>query len=104
MENQEIIRTDSVTVRVMTLAGGKATEWHYHSEVRDFFVCLTGAVQVESSDPEQTTLLLPGERTEISSGTVHRVINSGNGTAEYLLVQGVGTYDFLPAPAHPEKP
>ena len=104
MENQDILRTDSVTVRVMTLAKGKATDWHYHSEVRDFFVCLTGAVQVDSRDPERAIMLLPGDRTEIDSRTVHRVINSGNGTAEYLLVQGVGTYDFLPAPAHPEKP
>ena len=94
MDNQEIIRTDTVLVRIMELAEGAATDWHYHSEVKDFFVCLSGAVHVESRNPDEVIPLQPGQRAEISPPRVHRVVNSHTGTSEYLLVQGTGTYDF----------
>jgi quercetin dioxygenase-like cupin family protein len=29
----------------MELAEGTSTDWHYHSEVIDFFVCMTGVVK-----------------------------------------------------------
>ncbi len=94
MANREIIRTDTVSVRIMELAGGAATEWHYHTEVTDFFVGLSGTVVVETRQPENTVTLLPGERTDVPVGRVHRVVNLSPGMAEYLLVQGVGHYDF----------
>jgi quercetin dioxygenase-like cupin family protein len=95
MANQEIIKTDQVLVRTMELAGGAATEWHYHSAVRDFFVCLKGVVTVESRNPDETVTLHPGQRTEIQPHRIHRVTNNQCETSEYLLVQGVGVYDFI---------
>ena len=94
MGNQNIIRTDTVLVRTMELAEGAATDWHYHTEVKDLFVCLTGAVHVESRDPDEVILLQPGQRAEICPPHVHRVVNDHKGTSEYLLVQGTGAYDF----------
>jgi hypothetical protein len=41
-DNNEIIMTDEVRVCVMPLAAGAATEWHHHTTVADFIVCLTG--------------------------------------------------------------
>ena len=97
MNRREIIKTGDVSVRVMELAKGAATDWHYHSEVEDFFVCLTGMVVVETRNPAGKTTLGPGQRTEIGAGIVHRVVNISAERAEYLLVQGVGTYDFRKA-------
>lgn len=95
MRNREIIRTDNVLVRAMELEGGASTDWHYHNEVKDYFVCLSGSVRIESKGPEETFELSPGERAEIMPPQIHRVVNMHNDKSEYLLVQGVGRYDFI---------
>lgn len=97
MNRPEIIKTKDVSVRIMELGINGATDWHFHTEVTDFFVCLTGTLVVETRTPAGTTTLLPGQRTEVSPGTVHRVVNASVDKSEYLLVQGVGTYDFCKA-------
>ena len=94
MNGCEIIKTGDVSVRIMELAKDAATDWHYHTAVKDFFVGLTGMVIVETRDPAGKTTLCPGQRTEIGPGKVHRVVNISSEKSEYLLVQGVGTYDF----------
>jgi quercetin dioxygenase-like cupin family protein len=94
MNSLQILKTDDVLVRIMQMDKGSATDWHYHTQVADFFVCLSGAVQVETRDPEAKTRLLPGEHTRASTGQVHRVVNVDPDKSEYLLVQGVGAYDF----------
>ena len=39
--------------------------------------------------------LLPGEKIEIPAGTEHSVNNDTNSIGRYLVVQGVGSYDFI---------
>jgi len=97
MNGCEIIKTADVSVRIMELAKDAATEWHYHTEVKDFFVCLTGMVAVETRNPAGRTTLDPGQRAEVGTGIVHRVVNISSEKSEYLLVQGVGVYDFCKA-------
>lgn len=94
MSNSEIIKTENVLVRVMELEKHAATDWHFHTEVADFIVCLRGVIQVETKNPDGSTPLHPGQRAEVSPMKVHRVINVCDDKAEYLLVQGVGSYDF----------
>jgi quercetin dioxygenase-like cupin family protein len=94
MSNQEIIKTENVLVRVMELEKDALTEWHYHSEVSDYFVCLNGVVRVESKSPDEAIILYPGQRIEIKPPQVHRVINVHTDKSEYLLIQSVGKYDF----------
>jgi len=95
MSNLDIIRTENVLVRIMNLAAGASTDWHYHTDVNDYFVCLTGVVKVEAKTPDEEVILLPGQRAEIKTPRIHRVVNIHDDTSEYLLVQGVGTYDFI---------
>jgi mannose-6-phosphate isomerase-like protein (cupin superfamily) len=97
MGNKDIIRTDEVLVREMEMADGAATEWHFHSEVHDYFVCLEGEVQVETKIadcPDCALVLKPGQRFLVTPGQVHRVVNLAGKVSKYLLVQGVGRYDF----------
>lgn len=94
MSNKDIIRTDEVLVREMVLNDGDATEWHFHSQVQDYFVCLEGKIRVEMKNPDCTHLLEPGQRTLVTPGQVHRVVNIAGRISKYLLVQGVGRYDF----------
>ncbi|NVN99505.1 MAG: cupin domain-containing protein [Geobacteraceae bacterium] len=97
MANKDIIRTDNVQVREMELATGEATGWHFHTQVNDYFVCLEGAVRVETKTPDNAFVLEPGQRFQVPTGQIHRVINQTCRAAKYLLVQGVGSYDFCPA-------
>jgi quercetin dioxygenase-like cupin family protein len=94
MPNREIMKTDNVLVRIMELEKDGSTEWHFHTEVCDFFVCLKGTIQVETRNPEQKSPLKPGQQAEVKPLKVHRVLNVTDEKAEYLLIQGVGAYDF----------
>ena len=89
-----IIMTENVRVRQMSLNEGDATPWHYHTQVVDNIICLQGAVEVQVRDPDLQFPLTPGKRCEVLTERVHRVINVGQGQATYLLVQGIGEYDF----------
>ena len=94
MNSRQILKTNDVLVRIMEMDKGSATDWHRHTQVADFFVCLNGAVQIETRQPEGKTRLLPGDHTQVAAGQVHRVVNVDHEKSEYLLVQGVGAYDF----------
>jgi quercetin dioxygenase-like cupin family protein len=93
--NDAIINTDTVLVRVMVLGSDSSTDWHYHSRVGDFFVCLRGVIKIETKDPDEIITLLPGQRAEVKPQQVHRVTNVHDEQSEYLLVQGIGEYDFI---------
>jgi len=89
-----IIMTENVRVRQMSLNTGEATPWHFHTQVVDNIYCLQGSLEVQLHAPDMRFPLAPGQRCEILTGRVHRVINVGQGQATYLLVQGIGKYDF----------
>jgi quercetin dioxygenase-like cupin family protein len=96
-DNRSIIETDRVRVRIMGLAAGEELPYHYHSEVTDNFFCLKGEIVVTAREPEQAWQLGPGEHCEVTAPRPHSVRNPSPDTpASYLLVQGVGTYDFIP--------
>jgi hypothetical protein len=57
-------------------------------------LCLEGAIAVEFRKPRERVDLEPGGRCEVAVERLHRVVNRASGTAKYLLVQGVGRYDF----------
>jgi mannose-6-phosphate isomerase-like protein (cupin superfamily) len=93
---ESLIQTDTVRVRVMELLPGDATPWHFHREVTDHMVCLSGVIVVHLKQPTAMLELQPGHRCTVEVGKVHRVANdSPIETARYLLIQGVGRYDFI---------
>ena len=92
--DEVILETGSVRVRILVLEAREATAWHFHSEVTDRMLCLQGSIAVEYQDPRESVELVCGERCEVAVTRVHRVVNMTAETAKYLLVQGVGRYDF----------
>jgi len=90
-----IARTDSVAVRVNTLAPGASTPWHFHSAVTDNVFGLDDGIEVGLRDPEDAVPVPPGARQEIAPRRVHRVVNRSDRPARYLLVQATGPYDFV---------
>lgn len=93
-KDETIISTDDVSVRILAIAPGTLAPWHFHTEVADNMFCLTGTITVYLRDPQEVIDLAPGERVEVRPGRVHRVGNTGGEWGTYLLIQGVGRYDF----------
>jgi quercetin dioxygenase-like cupin family protein len=86
--------------RISELQLGPSQEvpWHYHTRVRDTFYVLEGRIRVCLRAPEAEVGLGPGETTTVDGGRPHRVTNVGTGSAVFLVLQGMGEYDFIPAP------
>ena len=87
---------NDLRVQVLTLAAGQCIPWHYHSEITDSFVCLEGPMVVETRAPRNTYELKPGGRCSVAAKTAHYVHGAADGACKFLVVQGVGVYDFVP--------
>jgi len=92
--DENLIQTDDASVRIRSLAGNAILPWHYHTEIEDNMFCLTGSIEVQLRNPDDKIILRPGERCRVDLDRTHRVLNGGSEAASYLLVQGVGKYDF----------
>jgi quercetin dioxygenase-like cupin family protein len=90
-----------VQARLFTLAPGETIPWHFHSAVTDWYFVLSGRLSIETRAPGpreggERRLLLPGESHSIPAKTAHLIANHGEADARFLLIQGVGAYDFRP--------
>jgi len=93
---QTIAANDTIRVRLIELAPGEATAWHRHSEVTDTMFGISGSIVVSLEDPVQEFRLAPGMHCSVPPGRLHRVANGlSDAPSQYLLVQGVGRYDFV---------
>ena len=70
--------------------------WHYHSNVQDTFYVLEGKVKLFLREPKEEVLLGPGETYSVSSKRPHLVTNGQNASTTFLVLQGVGEYDYVP--------
>jgi mannose-6-phosphate isomerase-like protein (cupin superfamily) len=89
-----IFETADVLVRQLSLEPLGSTPWHFHSEVVDHIYCLSGSIDVYCQNPDDHFPLKVGESCRVGIRRTHRVLNKNNESAVYLLVQGVGKYDF----------
>ena len=83
-------------VSILTLADGQCVPWHYHSEISDRFFCMEGPMVVETRAPRATHVLKPGETCMVPPKTAHYVHGQDDGPCRFMIVQGVGVYDFVP--------
>jgi len=95
MQETEIIaKTEGLQVRIMILASREIAAWHYHTQVTDDIFCLSGKIIVRMQEPDEEIHLSPGERVRVKSGRIHQLENLEETKSTYLLVQGIGKYDF----------
>ena len=70
--------------------------WHYHTNVQDTFYVLEGEVRLFLRDPKEEVRLKPGESYPVRAGRPHLVTNPGTSSATFLVLQGIGEYDYVP--------
>ncbi len=70
--------------------------WHYHNNVQDTFYVLEGALRLFLRDPKEEVRLGPGDTYSVKPRRPHLVVNGGSASATFLVLQGIGEYDFVP--------
>ena len=70
--------------------------WHYHNNIQDTFYVLAGRLRIFVRDPKAEIRLEPGESYAVRPGRPHLVTNGGETSATFLVLQGIGEYDYVP--------
>jgi quercetin dioxygenase-like cupin family protein len=70
--------------------------WHCHTNVQDTFYVLEGRLRLFLRDPKEDVTLGPGETHAVRPGRPHLVTNAGSTSATFLVLQGIGEYDYVP--------
>ena len=70
--------------------------WHYHNNVQDTFYVLKGNLRLFLRDPREEVRLGPSDTYSVKPRRPHLVANGGEGSATFLVLQGIGEYDFVP--------
>ncbi len=90
-----VAKGTDVLVREYVLGAGESIPWHHHSEVTDYCYCLEGKVLIETRAPAARHELTPGKSAAVTPPIAHHVSNPSGDPCRFLLIQGVGTYDFV---------
>jgi quercetin dioxygenase-like cupin family protein len=80
----------------LTIGRTQRVPWHYHSQIQDTFYVLQGGIRIFLRDPEGDVRLAPGETCSVAPRRPHLVANDGEGSATFLVLQGLGEYDYVP--------
>jgi quercetin dioxygenase-like cupin family protein len=70
--------------------------WHYHSNVQDAFYVIEGQLRLFLRDPKEEVRLGPGDTYSVRARRPHLVTNAGDSSATFLVLQGIGEYDYVP--------
>ncbi len=96
-----VAKGTDVFVKEFTLGKDEEVPWHKHTNVFDIFYCIEGKLTIEhlgkngGTNPDVITLNV-GDSAKIDVGSPHRPFNAGPGVCRFLIIQGIGAYDFLP--------
>ena len=74
----------------------QSVPWHCHTKISDTFYILDGTVRLLLRDPQEEVILRTGESYAVPERRPHRVENAGSTSATFLVLQGIGEYDYVP--------
>ncbi len=70
--------------------------WPYHSNIRDTFYVIEGHLRIFLREPKEEVRLGPGDTYPVEPRRPHLVTNGGDCSTTFLVLQGVGEYDYVP--------
>ncbi len=94
-DRQLIAETPDLRVQILTLANGQEVPWHYHTAITDTFICLEGPMVVKTKTADADHELQPGGGCTVPPNTAHQVAGKNDGRCRFVIVQGVGQYDYI---------
>jgi quercetin dioxygenase-like cupin family protein len=82
----------------LQISPSQQVPWHCHSNIQDTFYILVGKIRLFLGEPKEEVLLSPGEIYSVRPRRPHLVCNGGECSATFLVLQGIGEYDYVPLP------
>ena len=82
----------------MQISPTQTIPWHYHTRSQDTFYVISGTLRIVMREPEEEVLLTMGQTHSVRPGRPHLVANAGDGSAVFLVLQGMGEHDFVALP------
>jgi quercetin dioxygenase-like cupin family protein len=83
-------------INEIRLSPTQKVPWHYHSNITDTFYVVEGYLKIYLQKPKQAVELAPGETFAVAPRRPHLVTNGGDGSTTFMVLQGLGEYDFVP--------
>jgi len=80
----------------LQISPAQMVPWHYHTNVQDTFFVIEGHLRLFLREPKEEVRLGPGDTYSVRPRRPHLVTNGGNVSAAFLVLQGIGEYDFVP--------
>jgi len=80
----------------LQISKSQKVPWHYHSNIQDTFYVIEGNLRIFLQEPKEEIRLARGETYAVPPRRPHLVTNGGETSAVFLVLQGIGEYDFVP--------
>jgi quercetin dioxygenase-like cupin family protein len=80
----------------LQISSKQKVPWHCHTNVQDTFYVLEGELRLFLREPKEEVRLRPGETYSVGPRRPHLVTNAGEKSATFLVLQGIGEYDYVP--------
>ena len=80
----------------LQLSPTQTVPWHFHSNIADTFYVLAGEMRLFLQNPKEEVRLKPGETYTAVAKRPHLVTNAGSTSLTFLIMQGIGEYDYVP--------
>lgn len=80
----------------LQLSPSQKVPWHYHTNISDTFYVLEGQMRLFLQNPKEEVRLGPGETYVAEAKRPHLVTNAGTTSLTFLVLQGMGEYDYVP--------
>ena len=80
----------------LQISPSQTVPWHYHSNIQDTFYVIEGRLRLFLREPKEEIRLEPGDTYSVRPQRPHLVANGGEVSATFLVLQGIGEYDFVP--------
>src|SRR6266508_672670 len=80
----------------LQLSPTQTVPWHFHTNISDTFYVLEGEMRLFLQQPKEEVRLGVGQSYVAAAGRPHLVTNAGKTSLTFLILQGVGEYDYVP--------
>lgn len=80
----------------LQLSPTQTVPWHFHTNIADTFYILEGEMRLFLQNPKEEVRLRAGETYTAVPKRPHLVTNAGKSSLTFLIMQGIGEYDYVP--------
>ncbi len=91
-----IVQSSEVRVVEFLLPPHTPVPEHHHSNTEEICYCLSGEL-VCNVQGQRQCVLRSGERFRFAPGIDHELINEGDVPCRFVLIHGVGEFNFIPS-------